>query len=89
VCQSSVEAIKWQFNQGVDQVKCQPSSTSEEMFQIPKRDGSGVSATLSTLKLCLVFDNYMHGAVVTSSFDLINSIERMASILEGSIRDSK
>jgi hypothetical protein len=36
-----------------------------------------------------VFDNYMHGAVVTSSFDLINSIERMASILEGSIRDSK
>jgi hypothetical protein len=40
--QSSVEAIKRQFNRGVDQVKSQLSSTSEDMVRVPKMDGSGV-----------------------------------------------
>lgn len=89
--QSSVEAIKRQFNRGVDQVKRRLSGTSEERVQLPnvKRDDSGVSATLSTLQLCFVFDNRTHAAVSTSTFDLINSIGRMASILAGSVRDSK
>ncbi len=60
------------------------------MVRVPKRDGSGVSATLSTLQLCFVFDNHMHGAVSTSTFDLIDSIERMVSTLErtGTARSS-
>ena len=87
--QSSVEAIKCQFNWGVDQVKHQLSSTSEEMVWVLESDGSGASATLSMLQLCFVFDNCMHGAVSTSMFNLINSIERMLLILKGGVRDHK
>lgn len=81
--------MKCQFNRGIDQVKRQLSSTSKEMAQVPKRDGDGMSATLSALQSWFVFDVCMHGAVSTSTFDLINSIERMVSKLESSVRDSK
>lgn len=83
--QSSVEAIKHQFKQGIEQVKRQLSRTSEEMVQVPDRGGRGASATLQP---CLVFDNFMPGAASTSTFDTIDSIERMVSILEGCVRDS-